>query len=416
MPISSVITAVAVLAAAVLGVEGVNIATGGEMYLANIEHLAQAEAQVPPPERPPEPSPPPFTQPTDEQPPPFGQPPFQSGTEQPPFGQPPFPGRTGQPPHGQFGPTPGEPFRSGEPGQQFFGPGQPGEPPFPGQPGQDGQPGQFQREGQPQGKQPFFGQEQPKGQFEKGQPLFSGEDHPFEFEEESFEEPINYEGLKNAVNEIKRMLADLRRWARSAGQFSSRVSELISELTNIQSTLSNQSSDAETINETLRSFWDERYWEKLDEIRTFIEAPRQIKDWQRGNKRLKSILNTKAVQNIGLNIASAKQTAALIDEHLGRMQSALSSGSAEELRELLQEVYEGEVPDPNQIQGFIMQYRDIARRLKSLKNRDLRSQIQQALQEPVEEFNSGNYREAWENFNEIQNSIFQALNRSIRRR
>jgi ribosomal protein S20 len=397
MPIASILSAVAILAALMAGVEGINVATDGQVYLASLQTLAQMEAAQPKPAEQPMP-PAPSAEPA-------------SAADDSSLGtQPPMP-----PKEGGYQPQPMPPQPMQRP--QF----QQGEIP----PGQEGQMRPFDREQrmppepmppQPfQQFQPFQQRRMPNEQ--KGQMQRPPEPMPpqFEFESEQGPEPQEFElperqispqEIKQTLRDIKMLMSNLKRIVSKLRKVTSdgdvsRAEEIMNILSNFQNVIS--SGNNEEIIDALDEFRQENYWEEVNRLRLKTELPREIKQMASAIKRLQKMLNVKALQKLGLNLGAVRQNVVEMNETLQSAQSFYQNGEFDEAMETLQELRENINPD--EIQNVLNRLNNFNRMISRARNKDAKAQARQILQQAIDAFNSGEYHEAQEILNSAERTL-----------
>ncbi|MEK7062947.1 MAG: hypothetical protein AAB946_02850, partial [Patescibacteria group bacterium] len=272
MNIVTILTAVAVIGASVFALEGLNLASGGEFYLASVQHLAQNSADstitsvAPPPS-------------TTES----------GGTSAPAptnatgevIMQPLAPMQTAQPIN-----IMGEPIR-GEPIRQEI------------------------KQDCPDGKCVQNQMQEPRREIKNGvrtrnevknEIRMEGDEGKDEGNQMDVVSPQEIQRILKDItqmrNEIKRIISQNKKTA-SASDLSELNSVL--EAAN-KSYAAIKSSGDDEMRSNMQEFYDSQYWDKIQTVRMRLEIPRELKQMAPIFKRLEKILATKAIQNIGLDI------------------------------------------------------------------------------------------------------------------
>lgn len=325
MNLLSILTAVAVMGASVLALEGVNLASGGEFYLASVQHLAEESAQSAAATA--ETAPAPSAMPVETQPPPQ--------------------------------PLPAE--KHVEPTQQ----------------------GQFQ-----------------PPEFDEGQ-------------REEFIDPREIsDGLRNINQfrgEAKRTLKQIKKQATPADI--EEISRILAEVDKLYSIASN-SSNLNDARDAIREFHEGQYWDSINKIRSRLEIPKQIKDITQSIRRLEKIAQAKATKNIGLDLGKLAAALAEMKQNIATVQSHYGSGNYEEAQEEMQYFHEG--GHPGEIEGVIFRLRDIKNMAKRVKDAAVHAEIDAVLQEVVDAFNAGEYRDARETLDEYADDLQQLISQLVR--
>lgn len=234
------------------------------------------------------------------------------------------------------------------------------------------------------------------------------------------EEFIDPREIQDGLRNINQFRAEARRTLKQIKKQASQadideINQILATVDQIFITVSRSSgSDAR---EAIRDFHDEQYWDKINKIRSRLEIPREIKQIKQSLKRVERIVKTKAVQNIGIDIAKLQQKISEMNQALAAVESNYASGNYEEAQEAMQEFHEG--GHPGEIEGTIFRIRDIKNMVKKVKDETVRAEVDGVLQEVIDAFNAGEYRDARETMDEyaddLQRLISQYLYKSTRR-
>ena len=326
MNLSLALTAVAVIGATVLGLEGVNLATGGEFYLASIQHLAQANlplesvASTPPP--------------------------IETATT-------PLPADT-----------------SNQPSQQ-----------------------------------PKMEQTQPAKPIEKGEEIQPREE---------FVDPREVKEVQKQIREMKQQIKVITSQLKKAGGSpadATKLNEVSAELNRVQSTLTSGLSDSD-LRAEIQEFHNNQYWEEINKIRTRLEVPRELKQINLSLRRLEKIIQTKSIKNIGLNLDRVQISLSEMKQAAMAAQAKYDSGDFEGTQEEMQYFHEG--GHPGEIEGTIFRIRDIKNMIKKVKDTTVRAEVDRVLQEVVDTFNAGEYRDARETLDEYADDLQRLIETFIR--
>lgn len=409
--------ALSLLAALVLGIEGANQATGGDLYLSSLEMMSVAQIL--------EAVPPPPTQNTSSQLPP--QQPPQPPLQQPPTGfqpqttqQPPSTGEQMMPKpldqqNGQFSPQ-SSPFPS-QGGFQSQGE-QRGQFPFPSQGGfqsQGEQRGQFppmmppppmmNRDQQFQGDKfpPQFqqpqSQQQPKPSMKENQQNGQRQNGNGLENEESDQKPtVNPQEVKQVLREVNQMKSQLNglaakyRKLQNSGTEQSKIGELKSSLDAIKSALQGNASEDDVF-AALEEFHNGDFRDEVQKLQLKLQIPNEIKQFNKSLSQSEKIVAQKAVQSLGLNLDRAKSDLASMRSRLNEADADYRAGNFEDAMEMLRDLREGE--NPSVIGNAVLRIREVSRRVKSAKNSNNADQLKTALQQASDSFNNGEYQEVF---------------------
>lgn len=332
-----------------LALEGLDAATGGEVYLASVRKLAEATGtelqQQTTTTSITQPAPPPPPPPTIEQPQPPPPP--------PPSVEPPKP------------------------------PPPPPQPPIPEATQKEGhkQPGIFPSEEQQEGPQDFV--------------------DPREIQQVLRE-------IRDMRSQIKQLTSQLRKNPAFAEDLI-KINALAAELEQFNSAIRSAVSSGGSVREVIQDFRDNQYWDVLNAVRTKVQLPQEIKQIENTLRRLERTIKVKSVQSLGLNIGSLEAKIAEMKNQIATVKSALASGNVEEAQEGMQSFHEG--GHPGEIEGTIYRIRDIKQMLKRVKDEQIRAEVDKVLQEVIDAFNAGEYRDARETMDEYADDLQRLIQR-----
>ena len=341
----------ALLLGAGFALEGLNAATGGEVYLASVRQLAQAasaelqrETTVASPQSPPLPPPPESIGTTSL--PIAPPPPPQSAVEQP------------KPP-----------------------PTEPSSPPQPVQSSQSGLPGvQFGHE-EDGDKQDFV--------------------DPREIQQVLREIRDMRSQIKQLVNQMKKQPAFAEDLAK--------INAVSVELEQFNTAIRSAVASGAGVREVIQDFRDNQYWDLFNAVRAKVQTPQEIKQIEMTLRRLERTIKVKSVRSIGLTIESLEAKIAEMKSQIAAARSHLNAGNIEEAQEAMQSFHEG--GHPGEIEGTIYRVRDIKQMLKSVKDEQIRAEVDKVLQEVIDAFNAGEYRDARETMDEYADDLQRLIQR-----
>lgn len=244
---------------------------------------------------------------------------------------------------------------------------------------------------------------------EKGSPFY---------EEEDRDEFIDPREVKQSLKEIKELQKQIRQLSKQANKIPGGAEEMAKlgqwsvELNQFQGVISNPSAGNSVVREAMRDFRDNQYWELLNKVRAKVELPRELKQINTSIKRVEKILGNKSVQNIGLNIEGAKARVNEMKQNVEMAQAHYNNGNFEEAMETMQFFHEG--GHPGEMEGTIYRVKDIKNMLKRLKDETIRAEVNKLLQEVIDSFNEGNYRDARETMDEYADDLMRLIEYFLR--
>lgn len=395
MNIVTILTAVAVIGSSVLALEGLNLASGGEFYLASIQHLAQntVDSTI-----------------TTTAPPPATTDSMQGIVSEPMPGTTSSGGISAPAPTTATGETITQPLKPiQQAGQQTF---QPQPSCAPGTKCQQNQPMQDC----PNGNCGQNQMQEPRREIRNGvrnEVRMEGDEGKDEGNQMDVVSPQEIQRILKDItqmrSQIKQIISQNKKTA-SASDISE-LNAVLAEANKAYTAIKSSSDDEMRTN--MQEFYDGQYWDKIQAVRMRLEIPRELKQMAPIFKRLEKTLATKAIQNIGLDIERAKQGVAEMKRLMDQVQTAYSAGDMEAAQEAMQELRENGW-HPGEIEGTIFRFRDIKNLVKRVKDEQVRNEVDGVLQEVVSAFNEGDYRQARETMDEYTDDLQRLINTFIK--
>lgn len=240
-----------------------------------------------------------------------------------------------------------------------------------------------------------------------------GEEH--EDDERDFIDPREIQQILKEIrqlgSDIKRISNQLKKIAGTEADIASLI-EIRSQLDKYQAVLSHASLPMSELREAAQDFRDNNFWEQINKYRAKAELPQQIKQIASQLKRLERIIKTKAVQNLGLNFGKVETSLTEIRQNLQEVRDNFNSGNYEEAMEAMQYFHDGGWP--GEIEGTIHRVREIKRMLNQVRDVSIRAEVDKVLQEVVNAFNEGNYRDARETLDEYADDLQRLISQFLR--
>ncbi len=211
-------------------------------------------------------------------------------------------------------------------------------------------------------------------------------------------------------NDIKRnYLRQLKKIASEADV--SKLNEILADLDKFQNIIGNRNADVSDIRDAIQEFRDAQYWEILNAMRARLQIPQEIKQITQSLKRLERTAKTKAVQNLGFNMERVGQAIAGMKQNIEAVQNHYNNGEFEEAQEAMQEFHQGF--NPGDLESTIFRVRDIKNMLKRVKDTGIRAEVEKVLQEVIDTFNNGEYRDARETLDEYADDLQNLINKYL---
>lgn len=260
------------------------------------------------------------------------------------------------------------------------------------QPGQEGQPGQP--------SQPL-NQNQPNQNMMKPQ------------QDQNYFNPAEVQNVTREISRIKSEVKRLLKKATKASNLSdeaSRLTEMSQELDKISSDLKS-TSDQDDLQSIVSDFRDANYQETMQALRTKIEMPSQITRLQKDLKKLTTNLKTKSMINamakIGFDLGPLQQDVDTIKSTIATIQNNYNSGNLDDAMTDMQDLMDTQ--SPGDISCVLTALRDSSRDLPRIKDPEIKQAAQDILSPIIEAAQSGDYRSACQNLNEVRPQIMKVM-------
>lgn len=236
--------------------------------------------------------------------------------------------------------------------------------------------------------------------------------------EENGRNYIDPEEIKGSLREIKDLKLEFRRLAAKAKKVKAyaealaKINEVLAELDKYQKLLSNKSVENLELREANDEFRENNYWDELEKFRLKIEFPKEAKQINLILKRLEKMIKQKAFAKLGLNFDKVTEYIAETRGLIDAIQAHLNAGEIEEAIEVMRS--QGDRPHPGEIEGTLHRIRDIKQRMNRIKDAAIRAEIDGVLQDVINAFNEGEYRDANQTLDEYADDLLDLINKLTR--
>ncbi|MBI5077475.1 hypothetical protein HZB94_03805 [Candidatus Falkowbacteria bacterium] len=237
---------------------------------------------------------------------------------------------------------------------------------------------------------------------------------PYEKEEIEFIDPRE---VQNALQDIKRMQSDLKRFTKqlkkvknSADDIAA-INELLKQLAEHGKLIKNPPADM-SLREALQDFWNARLWEEVDQFRAKAEIPNELKNIEKDLKRLKKMIIQKPFKNLGFDMALISQAVAEIETAFNETKTFYNQGNMEDALMALDTIRQG--MHPGELMGIFYQTREIKDKIGLVKNKEVKAIINELLAPVIESVNDGDYRTANQILNEIRQELFKIMSKFMK--
>lgn len=220
--------------------------------------------------------------------------------------------------------------------------------------------------------------------------------------------------VKNALQDIKRMVGDLKRFAKQVKKLPNSsddiavINELLGQLAEHQKSIQNPPAD-ESLRSMLQEFWDGRYWEEVDKIRAKVELPKELAGIKKDLIRLKKLITTKPFKNLGFDMAALTQNIFEIQTAYDEAKTNYDQGNMEDAWVAMETIHNG--LHPGEVMGVLYQTKEIRDRTKSVKNKEVKEIINEMLAQVIESVDNGEFRDANQALNEIRQELLKMMDK-----
>lgn len=248
----------------------------------------------------------------------------------------------------------------------------------------------------------------------QGEPAEEEMVEPFQEFDEDFVDPREVEQVLKELKDIKR---EITKYAKqlaklpNSAEDQSRINELLGEVQNFESQIKAE----ENVREIIQDFRDAQIWDEVQEFRAKVEIPKETAQWSKEIKRIEKLWKQKKIQALvtefGVNLEAAKAKIQEVKAGLARVQEYYQSGdwesAMEEFDDLRQDFHPGEIA------SVLQRLQDLSGRLKSVKDKEIKNKIKEALSEVLSNFNEEEYRLAREIMDETWNDLVKAISKAL---
>ncbi|MFH0814938.1 MAG: hypothetical protein V1902_02580 [Candidatus Falkowbacteria bacterium] len=236
-------------------------------------------------------------------------------------------------------------------------------------------------------------------------------------EQEEQIEFVDPREVKNALQDIKRMQTDLKRFLKQVKKLpnsaddAATINDLLSQLAGYYKNINAPAEDMR-LREALQEFWDARLYEEVDKIRAKIELPKELNNIAKDLKKAKKLITQKAFTKLGLDMTAISGYLAEAEGAYNEAKSYYDQGNMEDAQLAMETIHGG--LHPGEIMGVLYQIRDIKDRVRSVKNKEVKQVIDDLLADVIESANGGDFREANQTLSAIRDELFKLMQKYMK--
>ncbi|MBI5254713.1 hypothetical protein HY932_02970 [Candidatus Falkowbacteria bacterium] len=238
-----------------------------------------------------------------------------------------------------------------------------------------------------------------------------------EAEEQTEIEFVDPREVQNALQDIKRMQADLKRFLKQVKKLPNSaddiaaINDFLSQLAGHYKNIKSPTEDT-SLRGALQEFWDARLWEEVDKIRAKVELPKELTNIAKDLKKAKKLITQKAFTKLGLDMTAIAGYLAETETAYNEAKAFYDQGNMEDAQ-LAMEVIHGGL-HPGEIMGVLYQMREIKDRVRSVKNKEVKQIIDELLADVIESANGGDFRDANQILNDIRAELMKIMQKYIK--
>lgn len=231
----------------------------------------------------------------------------------------------------------------------------------------------------------------------------------FEDEEGDRDEFFDPREIKQTLREMKDMKRELKRFSSRAKKLAnsdtmkSEIDSILSRLAAFEESIKAAQSSGTGARDAIDEFRSAELWEEVNTLRSRIELPTQIKNSQRELKKLKKMAGQKTFKNLGFDMNVLNSYVSETESLITRLNEMYSAGNWEDLNVEMEDFYG--TAHPGEIMGVMYRMQDLYRKMRSVRDKEVKAALEETLTEIKESFNKGDFREARETFDDYADDL-----------
>lgn len=204
--------------------------------------------------------------------------------------------------------------------------------------------------------------------------------------------------VKNIIREMsqkERELKSVRQQMAKLGVGTSTADDISAKITRMRKAV--ESASGQDQRDAMQEYYDARVWEEINDLRTSVEIPRELKRMEKDMARMAKVAtakqNSKAFEFFGIQPATIASLAEKKQESITNIKRLVSAGEFEDARDEMNDtVYQGW--HPGDFIHAIEMLRDIHRMLRNIKAKEVQEQVKEVIVPLVEDITNGDVRRA----------------------
>lgn len=211
-----------------------------------------------------------------------------------------------------------------------------------------------------------------------------------------------FNDLRREVKRTLKMLAKVP----NSGDDKGKLNGLLEQLAIWEKNLRNPPADTSK-REVLQEFYDANVWDDINNVRRKAELPKNIREGEKALARSEKVWKSpRAKKYLSDLIPKVNEFLGNVRGALEAAKVALASGDLESAEEAMQTTYENH---PGEVEGIFHMMSSIREGLKRVKDPEVKAIIEEVLQPINESLAQGDFRDANQALNEVQNEISRVI-------
>jgi hypothetical protein len=245
----------------------------------------------------------------------------------------------------------------------------------------------------------------------ENKPMINAEDEGMDME---FVDPRE---VKNALNDIKRMQGDLKRFLKQVNKLPNSaddavtINDLLTQLAEHKKNISAPTEDM-SLRDALQDFWDGRYGDEVNAIRAKVELPKELANLAKDLKKAKKLITQKPYLNLGFDMNVFAAALGEVEAAYNEAKTNYDQGNMEDAQLAMEPIHSG--LHPGEIMGVIYQMKEIKDRMKGLRNKDVKALVDEMLVDVIDSANAGDFREANQAMNDIKSELMKLMQKYLK--
>jgi len=223
--------------------------------------------------------------------------------------------------------------------------------------------------------------------------------------------------VKNALNDLKKIQSELKRFLKQVKKLpnsaddAAAINDLLTQAVGYYKNISAPAEDM-SLREALQEYWDARLWDEVNVIRAKVELPKELANIAKDLKKAKKLITQKPFLNLGLDISVISGALTEVETAYNEAKTNYDQGNMEDAQMAMEPIHSG--LHPGEIMGVLYQMKEVKDRLKGLKNKEVKTIVDELLVDVVDSANAGDFREANQAMSDIKSELMKIMQKYMK--